>query len=123
MSRTKGTREPADEMRTLRLEVVPWTTHTVCVVSLESRNAAGRSHSVLARWHLRLTRADLAGHSTDDVLRVVIDRVLHRLDSTGNPADYRAAVGIGVPLGTTGGTVPTDPPAGGCADSQPLPGL
>ena len=109
MSRTKRTQEPADEMRTLRLEVVPWTTHTVCVVSLESRNAAGRSHSVLARWHLRLTRADLAGHSTDDVLLAVIERVLHRLQSKGDPADYRAAVGLGVPLGTTGGTVTQDP--------------
>jgi len=123
MSRTKGSREPADEMRTLRLEVVPWTTHTVCVVSLESRNAAGRSHSVLARWHLRLTRADLAGHSTDDVLRAVIERVLHRLQSTGDPADHIAAVGIAVPLGTTGGTVTTEPPAGGCVGSQSLPGL
>jgi len=123
MPAAKRSREPADEMRTLRLEVVPWTTHTVCVVSLESRNSAGRSHSVLARWHLRLTRADLAGHSTDDVLRAVIERVLHRLQSAGDPADYRAAVGLGVPLGTTGGTVTTDSPAGGCADSQPLPGL
>jgi len=64
---------------------------------------------VLARWHLRLTRADLAGHSTDDVLRAVIDRLVHRLDSTGDPADYRAAVGIGAPLGATGGTVTQDP--------------
>ena len=123
MSRTKGTREPADEMRTLRLEVVPWTTHTVCVVSLESRSAAGRSHSVLARWHLRLTRADLAGHSTDDVLRAVIERLLHRLESSGDPADHLAAVGLAVPLGTAGGTVTTKHPEGGCDGSQLLPGL
>lgn len=123
MSRTKGTRDAASEIKTLRLEVVPWTTHTVAVLSLESRSASGRSHSVLARWHLRLTRADLAGHSTDDVLRAVIDRLMHRLDSTGDPADYQAAVGIAVPLGTTGGTVTTEPPEGGCVGSQPLPGL
>ena len=123
MTTNHKNREPVDAIKTLRLEVVPWTTHTVVVVSLESRNAAGRSHSVLARWHLRLTRADLAGHSTDDVLRAVIERLLHRLDSTGNPADYQAAVGIGVPLGTTGGTVTTDPPVGVSADSPHLPGL
>jgi len=123
MSRTSGTRDAKTEIKTLKIEVVPWTTHTVAVLSLESRSASGRSHSVLARWHLRLTRADLAGHSTDDVLRAVIERVLHRLQSAGDPADYRAAVGLGVPLGTTGGTVTTDSPAGGCADSQPLPGL
>ena len=122
MARSPSRRDPVDEQRTLRLEVVPWTTHTVCTVSLESRSAAGRSHSVLARWHIRLTRADLAGHSTDDVLRTVLERVLHRLESKGDPADYRAAVGIGVPLGTTGGTVTTYFPAGGLADSTPLPG-
>jgi hypothetical protein len=123
MTRTTRLREPVDEMRTLRLEVVPWTTHTVCVVSLESRSAAGRSHSVLARWHLRLTRADLVGHSTDDVLRVVLDRVLHRLDSVGNPADYLAAVGLGVPVGTTGATVTTDSGRGAADPQPPLPGL
>src|SRR5665647_358407 len=123
MSRTRGSREPADEMRTLRLEVVPWTTHTVCVVSLEHRGTTGRSHSVLARWHLALTRADLAGHSTDDVLRAVIERVLHRLESSGDPADYRAAVGLGVPLGTTGGTVTTDSPAGAESAPDHPPGL
>ena len=123
MSRARGPREPADAIKTLRLEVVPWTTHTVVVVSLESRSSAGRSHSVLARWHLRLTRADLAGHGTDDVLRAVLDRLLHRLDSAADPADYLAAVGIGVPVGTTGATVTTGPPAAGCVGSQPLPGL
>jgi len=109
MRGSKAARTPTDAIKTLRLEVVPWTTHTVAVLSLESRDSTGRSHSVLARWHLRLTRADLAGHSTDDVLRVVIDRLLHRLDSTGDPADYQAAVGIGVPVGTTGATVTQDP--------------
>jgi hypothetical protein len=116
----KASHDPADAIKTLRLEVVPWTTHTVVVVSLESRNAGGRSHSVLARWHLRLTRADLAGHGTDDVLRAVIQRLLHRLDSSGDPADYQAAVGIGVPLGTTGGNVTTDPP--GLVESAHPPG-
>jgi hypothetical protein len=123
MTGKRSTREPVDAMRTLRLEVVPWTTHTVAVLSLESRSAAGRSHSVLARWHLRLTRADLAGHSTDDVLRAVIERLLHRLDSAGNPADYLAAVGIGIPLGITGGTVTTDSGRGVADPQPPLPGL
>jgi len=109
MSAAKRTRVTPDEIKTLRIDVVPWTTHTVVVVSLESRNAGGRSHSVLARWHLRLTRADLAGHGTDDVLRAVLDRLLHRLDSSADPADYLAAVGIGVPVGTTGATVTNDP--------------
>lgn len=95
-------------IKTLKLEVVPWTTHTVAVLSLESRDANGRSHSVLARWHLRLTRADLAGHSTDDVLRAVVERLLHRLDDEGDPADYRAAVGIAAPVGATGATVTQD---------------
>jgi hypothetical protein len=108
VSNPRNNREPADAIKTLRLEVVPWTTHTVVVVSLESRSRAGRSHSILARWHLRLTRADLAGHGTDDVLRAVLDRLLHRLDSGADPADYLAAVGLGVPVGTTGATVTTD---------------
>ena len=123
MPRAQSTRGPVDEMRTLRLEVVPWVAYTEAVLSLESRNAYGRSHSVLARWHLRLTRADLAGHSTDDVLRVVLDRVLHRLDSAGDPADYRAAVGLSAPVGATGATVTKASPEGGCDGSQPLPGL
>jgi len=123
MPRSRRSEEPADAVKTLRLEVVPWTTHTVVVVSLESRGSNGRSHSVLARWHLRLTRADLAGHGTDDVLRAVLDRLLHRLDSTGDPADYQAAVGIGVPVGTTGATVTTDSLEGALADSPHLPGL
>ena len=109
MKRRVDDRQPGPAIKTLKLEVVPWTTHTVAVLSLESRDADGRSHSVLARWHLRLTRADLAGHSTDDVLRAVIERLLHRLNSKGDPADHQAAVGIGVPVGTTGATVTQDP--------------
>jgi len=101
-------REPVDPLRTLRLEVVPWTTHSVVVISLESRNATGRSHSVLARWHIRLTRADLAGHRTDDVIRAILVRLLHRLDSPGDPADRIAAVGPGAPVGATGATVTQD---------------
>src|SRR5665647_324588 len=108
MARSPSRRDPVDEQRTLRLEVVPWTTHTVCTVSLESRSAAGRSHSVLARWHIRLTRADLAGHSTDDVIRAILVRLLHRLDSPGDPADRIAAVGPGAPVGATGATVTQD---------------
>lgn len=64
---------------------------------------------MLARWHLRLTRADLAGHCTDDVIRAVLDRVMHHLDTPGDPADYRAAVGPGAPVGATGATVIQDP--------------
>jgi len=114
---------PVDPCKTVRFDLTPWTTHSVAVLSLESRGSAGRSSSVLARWHVRLTRADLAGHRTDDVVRAILICILHRLDTAGDPADYRAAGGLGVPLGTTGGTVTTDHPVGAVPDPPHLPGL
>lgn len=109
MSRSKGTREPADACKSISIQAWPWSSHTVVVVAVHSRGPAGRSDSTIARWHLRLSRGDLAGHTTDDVLRVLIERVLLRLDAEPDPADFSAAVGPGAPLGATGGTVTPDP--------------
>jgi hypothetical protein len=119
MARSTKPKGPVSEQRTLHLTYSPRATHTVATVALTSRGPDGREWCELARWHLRVTTADLAGHSTSDVLRLLLERVLHRLESQGDPADYErtqdhpTAVGPGVPLGTTGGIV----------GSTPLPGL
>lgn len=123
MSRTKGTRGPADAQRCISITAWPWTGSTDVVVAVGWRDAAGPHRSTLARWSLRLTRADLAGHSTDDVLRALLERVLHRLESGADPADHVKAVGTGAPLGATGGTVTTEHPADAPTDSPRLPGL
>ena len=123
MSRTKGTREPVDRQPSLSITIWPYVGYTVCTVDAGWRDGAGPHRSRLARWHLRLSRADLAGHTTDDVLRSLIDSLVRRLESGPDPADHHAAVGTGAPLGATGGTVTTDPREGPQLDSPDLPGL
>lgn len=108
MSSIKGSRVPVDSQKGLILDVRPYTTHTIVSVAIDWRDQSGRHHSPLASWHLRLTRADLAGHSTDDVLRAVFTRILRRMESgRQDPAD-RQAEGSGAPLGAGGGTVTED---------------
>lgn len=123
MSRSKGTREPADRQPSLSITFWPYTTHTVVTIDAGWRDGTGAHRSRLARWHIRLSRSDLAGHQTDDVLRSLVDGLVHRLESGADPADHVKAVGSGVPLGTTGGTVTTEHPAGAPTDSPHLPGL
>ena len=122
MSKRKGTSEPVDSQRRISVTVWPYSTYSVATVDIGWRDGSGPCSSRLARWHLRLTRTDLAGHTTDDVLRVIVDCLVHRLESGPDPADYRAAVGPGAPLGATGGTVTTDPPEGQQPDPPVLPG-
>ena len=106
MSSTKASRVADPNAKSISLDVHPYTTHTVVTLSVASRGPAGVHRARLATWYVRLTRADLAGHTTDDVLRVVLERILHRLESGADPADYQAsAIGPGAPLGATGGTV------------------
>lgn len=111
-SSTKGTQ---DDLRSLQLSFQPFTTHTVATVALGWREHDGAHSRFLARWHLSITRTDLAGLGTTDALHVLVDMVLHRLGTGGDPADRYAAdgdaqpVGSGAPLGAMGGTVTEDP--------------
>ena len=109
MSRIKGSRVADPSRKSVHLAFYPFTTHTVVHFSLTSGSAVGERTDRVASWNVRLTRADLAGHSTDDVIRGLLKCLLRSLESR-DPANYRAAsaVGIGAPLGATGGTVTTD---------------
>lgn len=111
MSGSKSKREPASDGRRFTVTFWPYTGYTVAEIDVGWRDGAGVHRSRLARWHLRIARSDLAGHTTDDVLRGLIDGLVRRVESGPDSADRQnAPVGPGVPLGTTGGTVPTDSP-------------
>jgi hypothetical protein len=95
----------------LAVNFEPYTTHTVVTVVLSSRSGPHRFDDRVARWHLHLTRADLAGHSTTDVLITCLGMVVQRLEQCrSDPADWHAgttgsdtAVGLGAPAsGATG---------------------
>ena len=115
MSRTKGSREPVDQQSSLSLTLYPWTTHTVAEVDLGWRRDGATHRSRLAYWHLDVTRADLAGRATDDVIRILVDGLLRHLDGSHDPADAYAVAAAsdtgeatGAPLGAMGGTVTQD---------------
>lgn len=110
MSSTRKIRGPLDGIPSLTLAAYPFSTHMVVEVSVHRRGPGGRTGGRVAYWHLGLTRADVAGLGTDAVLRLILQRLLRRLEpgSPADPADYKA-VGPGAPLGATGGTVTQDP--------------
>lgn len=109
MARSKRKKELADDQKRIVLSVFPYSGHSVCTIGIGYRDAAGVHDTRLAYWHLRLTRGDLAGHSTDDVLRAIVGALVRRLDDGRDPADQQTtAGGPGAPLGATGGTVPQD---------------
>lgn len=115
MSRTKVAREPADRKPSLAFTIYPWSSNSVVTVDVGHHDSVGRHVRRIAYWHLDLTRADLAGLPTDDVLRLICERVLRRLESgAADPADQVArgedsmAAGPGAPLGAAGGTVTQD---------------
>jgi hypothetical protein len=109
MVKDKDIGRPLADGKHFVVEYWPYTTHTVAEIIVAWRGGDGPHRSRLARWHLRLSRADLAGHSTDDVLRILVNSLVRRLESGADPADRQAqAVGSGVPLGTAGGTVTQD---------------
>ena len=115
MPRSKRAHEPVDPKRSLHLSLLPWTGYSVVTVDVGTSDSTGRHLSRLAYWHVDLTRADLSGKSSDDVLRLLCECLLRRLESGArDPADQvagrsaSAAVGPGAPLGATGGTVTQD---------------
>ena len=115
MSRTKVAHEPADRKPSLAFTIYPWSASSVVTVDVGHHDSTGRHVRRIAYWHLDLSRADLAGLPTDDVLRLICERVLRRLESgAADPADQVAqgqqssAAGPGAPLGATGGTVTQD---------------
>lgn len=129
---TKKHSDPADPagLPELRLSVSPYDGHSVVTVVISTRSGSQRIDRRLARWHVRLTRADLAGHNTRDVLAVVLGMVMHRLEQpSGDPADWhatrpnRAAVGPGAPDGATGRAWTQDRLPGMSADSDTPGGL
>lgn len=109
MSNTKDTRGPVYHLPSLGLAFYPFTTHMVVEVNVHRRGPGGRTGGRVAYWHISVTRDDVAGLGTDDVLRIILKRLLRRLEPgcTPDPADYKA-VGPGAPLGATGGTVTQD---------------
>lgn len=109
MASKASKRKPADDQKRIFLEVFPYAGHAVCTVGLGYRDAGGVHRTRLAYWHLRLTRGDLAGRATDDVLRAIVKAIVQRLDDGPDPADRQSTGGApGVPLGTAGGTVTED---------------
>ena len=90
MTRGKSSSEPADRKPSISVTLFPWEGHSVATVDVASWDSAGRHVSRLAYWHLDLKRSDLAGKSTDDVLRLLCKRILRRLESGPDPADQVA---------------------------------
>lgn len=125
MSRSKGTHNSVDAKTSLSVTVHPFTTHSVVTVDVGAHDRAGWHRSRIAQWHVRLTRADLAGHRTDDVVLAILGMVVHRLESGRfDPADWHAtrrpsttAVGPGAPASGATGAV-QDPLPGAAADSS-----
>lgn len=115
-------RAPADDagLPELRIAISPYVGHSVVTVVISTRNGGERSDHRLARWHIPLTRADLTGRSTNDVLESVLAVVLRRVkQQRPDPADWHAsrrvdptAVGPGAPASGATGAV-----------QDPLPGL
>ena len=115
MPRSKVAHEPVDRKPSLAFTVYPWSAHSVVTVDVGHHDGTGRHVRRIAYWHLELSRAELSGHSTDHVLRLICLSVLRRLESGAvDPADQVAragdssAEGPGAPLGATGGTVTQD---------------
>ena len=115
-------RESADPagLPSIHLEISPYSGHTICTVSIDTRAGGQRVHTRLARWSFSVTRSDLAGHSTDDVLHVIMAMVMHRIESgrtdpglwTSDGYPNPTAVGPGAPASGATGAV-----------QDPLPGL
>lgn len=102
----------------------PYRTGSVVTVDVGYSDSTGRHRSRVAFWHLHLTRAELTGRCSDDVLRILCDSLVRRLESGAeDPADLtvgrenRSRRSPGAPLGATGGTVIQDPLPGLPADS------
>ena len=115
MARGQRKSEPADTKPSLAFTIYPWTTHSIVTVDVGHHDSTGRHVSRIAYWHLELSRADLAGQPTDDVLRLICKRLMRRLESGAtDPADQVARgeesrpEAPEPPLGATGGTVTQD---------------
>lgn len=101
----KKTRVIADAQPSFALIWHAWRNHTSCTALVGRRCSSGTVSHPVARWDLRVTRGELSGRSTDDVLRLLIDSLLHHLDGQPSPSDWynvpadSSAVGPGGPLG------------------------
>ena len=119
MSSSRGTREPVDPNTRLCLTFYPYTSHTVAEVDLGWRGSGGLNRSRLAYWHIDVRRSEIAGRSTDDVLRLFVNGILRHLDGTNDPADHVAiATGDGPEA-----SAPLEGPQGEAHTQTALPGL
>ena len=86
----------------------PWDEYTQAEIHL--RSLAGGVHSALTVWrgHLPVGRRDLTGKSPRDVTLMLGDELWRHLHGSRPGDGDQEAVGSGVPLGTTGGTVGQD---------------
>ena len=115
MPRSRAARESVDPKPSLAFTIYPWRENSVITVDVGIHDSCGRHVRRIAYWNLELSRAELRGQSTDNVLRLICLSVLRRLESgAADPADQVArradklAGGLGAPLGATGGTVTQD---------------
>lgn len=99
-------KDPIDTQPSLQLEFWPNTVTTVATVVVGTRDRDGYHRTVLARWHLRVRRADLVGHSTESAVTALIAGLLRRIEDGPDPADWFAtqpvrdpASGPGAPTG------------------------
>ena len=120
MSISKGTREPVDRQTRIVVTLIPSTTHTVAEVALGWRRRGGVDLGRIAYWHIDVTRADLAGRNTDDVLRLLLDGVLRHLDGAHDPADQ---VAHGTDISGAAAPPPLEGPQGEDPQQTALPGL
>lgn len=121
MSSSKGKRGTGAHLTTLAVAFTPARDHTLVAVRRSSSSPSGRSDSWIAHWYIDHTVASLTGLTTHDVLLELVNGLLRSLVAR---ADYLnrpgAAVGIGAPLGATGGTVTQTPDH---ASEPTLPGV
>jgi hypothetical protein len=130
MSRSKGPREPADPRKHITITAYPWVGHTVIAAVLEWSDSGGRRSVRLGYWDVSLQRSDLAGRHPLDVIRLICDSLVRRLESEPpvvfhaykDASDNPTAVGPGAPASGATGAVHM-PPGGIATDSPMLPGL
>lgn len=115
MSSKAKPKGPLYDHPSFEVSLWPYRTGAVVEVGVGFSDGTGRHRSRIAYWHVDLTRGQLAGRTSDDVLRLLCDCLVRRLESgTEDPADYtvgrenRSRRSPGAPGGATGATVTQD---------------
>lgn len=87
----------------------PWDEYTQAEVRLQSRVGGVGSSLVVWAGHLAVGRRDLAGRTPRDVAVLLGDELWQHLHANDVTDADPTAVGLGAPLGATGGIVGQDP--------------